>query len=144
LGGRPRAPTGEFVGAAQRIGYAEAAGHELHQFCRLGAGHPGGGDEHLPLGIAPEHRYGVSGRTERGLGQADHREAELGVHVGAQAGSAARVQIGIAVDHQQSQRGNTRQDRAQRRQFPATYGYPVPAATAESARAADLGGRPRP
>ena len=40
-----------------------------------------------------------------GLGQADHRDAELGVRVRARAGSATRVQIGVAVDHEQAPAG---------------------------------------
>jgi hypothetical protein len=45
----------------------------------------------------------VGGRGEPGLGDPDHRDAELGVRMRAQAGPAAGVQIGVAVDHQQAQ-----------------------------------------
>jgi hypothetical protein len=48
----------------------------------------------------------------RDLGHPDHRDAELGVRVCAQAGPAARVQIGVAIDHEQAQLAQVVQDRA--------------------------------
>jgi hypothetical protein len=38
-----------------------------------------------------------------GLGDPDHRDAELGLRIRAQAGPAAGVQIGVAIDDQQAQ-----------------------------------------
>jgi hypothetical protein len=54
---------------------------------------------------------------EPGLCHPDHRDAELGVRVRAQAGPAAGVQVGVAVDNQQAQTAQIVQDRAQRREF---------------------------
>ena len=39
------------------------------------------------------------GGAERGLGHADHRDAELGVRVRTQAGPAAGVKVGVTVGH---------------------------------------------
>ena len=55
--------------------------------------------------------------AEPGLGHPDHRDAERGVRMRAQAGPAARVQIGVAVDDQPAQPAQILQDRAQRREF---------------------------
>ena len=62
-------------------------------------------------------RYRVGSGAEPGLGHPDHRDAELGVRMRAQAGPAAGVQVGVAVDHQQVQPAQIVQDRAQRRQL---------------------------
>jgi hypothetical protein len=55
--------------------------------------------------------------AEPGLGHPDHRDAERGVRMRAQAGPAAGVQVGVAVDHQQAQPARIVQDRAQRREL---------------------------
>jgi len=55
--------------------------------------------------------------AEPGLGYPDHRDAELGVRTGAQAGAPGGVQVGVAIDHQQAQLAQILQDRAQRRQL---------------------------
>jgi hypothetical protein len=51
------------------------------------------------------------------LATPDHRDAELGVCMRAQAGPAAGVQIGVAIDDQQAQPAQIVQDRAQRREL---------------------------
>jgi hypothetical protein len=48
-------------------------------------------------------RHRVGSRAEPGLGHPDHRDAELGVRMCAQAGPAAGIQIGVAMGHQQAQ-----------------------------------------
>jgi hypothetical protein len=45
LGRCPRAGAGEVVGAAQRVGYPEPAGHVAYQLRRVGGRHPRGSDE---------------------------------------------------------------------------------------------------
>ena len=59
----------------------------------------------------------MGSRMERGLGHADHRDAELSVRVSAQAGPAAGVKVGVAVDYQEAQPVQTVQDRTHRREF---------------------------
>jgi hypothetical protein len=90
LKSRRRAGAGECVGAAQRVGYPEPARHAADHFCRVGAGHPGGSDKQRARRHSPQHRDGVGTRGERRLGHADHRDAELGVCMSAQAGPATR------------------------------------------------------
>jgi hypothetical protein len=92
-------------------------GHAPDQVRRVGAGHPGRRDEQGAYrGSAPDRRR-VGSRAEPGLGHPDHRDAELGVRMCAQAGSAAGIQIGVTIDHQQAQPAQILQDRAQRREF---------------------------
>ena len=81
------------------------------------AGHPGCSDEQGPYRRSARDRHCVGGRAEPGLGDPDHREAELGVRVRAQAGPAAGVQIGVAIDHQQAQLAQIVQDCAQRQEL---------------------------
>jgi hypothetical protein len=59
----------------------------------------------------------VGCRTEPGLGHPDHRDAELGVRMCAQAGPAGRVQVGVPVDDQQAQPVQVVQDGVQRREL---------------------------
>lgn len=59
----------------------------------------------------------MGGGTEDCLGHADDGDAELGMGVGAQAGSAARIQVGVAVKYQQAHPVQASQHRAQRRQL---------------------------
>ena len=73
-GGLPR----EGIGAAQRVGQPVQAGHVPDQVRRVGCGHPGRGDD----------RHRVGRRAEPGIGCPDHRDAELGVRMPAQAGPA--------------------------------------------------------
>jgi hypothetical protein len=115
---RPRrGGAGQGVGAAQRVRDPEPAGHPPHQVGRVGAGHPRRGDQQRARRGPAQHRYGVGGRPEPRLGHADHRDAELGVRVGAEPRPAERVEIGVPVDDQQA-KPHPAQDRPQRRQLP--------------------------
>ena len=59
----------------------------------------------------------MGSRAEGSLGHADHRDAELGVRVRAQAGPAPGIKVGVAVDHQEAEPAQTVHDRADRREF---------------------------
>jgi hypothetical protein len=73
-----------------------------------------------------QDRHRVGRRAEPGLDHPDHRDAELGVRLRAQAGPAAGVQIGVAVDHQQAQPAQIAQDPPQRRELaPAELTRPI-------------------
>ena len=103
---------GEGVGAAQGVGQPVPAGHAPDQVRCVGCGHPGRGDEQRAYGGSAQDRHRVGRGAELGLGHADHRDAELGVHVRAEAGPAAGVQVGVAVDYQQAEPAQLGQDRA--------------------------------
>jgi hypothetical protein len=81
-------------------------------------GHSGRGDEQRARGGSAQHRHRVRGRAEGRLGHADHRDAELGVGVRAQARAPGRVEIDVTVDHEQAQPADAAQHGAQRRQLP--------------------------
>ena len=87
------------IGAAQGVGQPVAPGHAPDQIRRVGAGYPGRSDEQRAYRGSAHDRHRVGSRAEPGLGHPDHRDAELGVRMRTQAGSAAGVQIGIAIDH---------------------------------------------
>jgi hypothetical protein len=113
-----RPNSGEAVDPAEGVGQPVAACHAADQIRGLVAGHPGGRDIHGPGGaFPPRDRHGVGGHTEGCLGYGDDRYPELGIRLGAQAGTAAGVQVGVAVDDQQLHAVQTVQDRVQRRQF---------------------------
>jgi hypothetical protein len=59
----------------------------------------------------------VGSSAEPGLGHPDHRDAERGVRVRAQAGPAAGIKVGVAIDDQQAQPAQAVQDRVQRREL---------------------------
>ena len=116
-GGCGRICSREMVGAAQCVGQPVPAGHAPDQAGRVGCGHPGRGDEQRAHRGSARDRDRVGSRAEPGLGDPDHRDAELGVRMRAQAGPAAGVQIGVAIDDQQAQPAQIGQDRAQRREL---------------------------
>lgn len=66
--------------------------------------------------VRRDDRHRVGSGAEPGLGRPDHRDAERGVRVRAQAGTAAGIQVGAAIDDQQAQPAQTVQDRVQRRE----------------------------
>lgn len=59
----------------------------------------------------------MGGGAEGRLGHADHRDTELGVGMGAEAGPPVRVQVSEAVDHEQGHPGQAVQHRPQRREL---------------------------
>ena len=78
----------------------------------VGGGHPGRGDEQRPGRGSALDGHRVDSGAVPGSGHADHRDAELGARMRAQAGPAVRVKIGVAVDDQQAQPAQVGQDRA--------------------------------
>jgi hypothetical protein len=76
----------EGIGAAECVGQPVPAGHAPDQIRRISAGHPGRGDEQRASRGSAHDRHRVGRGAEPGLGHPDHRDAELGVRMRAQAG----------------------------------------------------------
>jgi hypothetical protein len=84
------------AGAAQRAGQPVPACHAPGQVRGVGGGHPGRGDEQRTHRGSPLNRHRAGSRAEPGRGHPGHRDAGLGVDVGAESGPARAARGGGA------------------------------------------------